>query len=105
MPGSESHLLCPSARPEWPGAQVIGVVTGTVFEPNVRYLERSLPVLNDFLETSAPVSPTEVFRFAAPCMRRACQHFRESRCHLAEKIVAGLPPITAQLPPCSIRTS
>jgi hypothetical protein len=101
--GERARLLCPSARPEWTGARVIGVVTGTVSEPEVRYLERPLPVLDSVLAMTAPVTPTEVLRFAAPCVQRACRHFQHSRCHLVEKVVAGLDPVVSDLPPCSIR--
>ena len=97
------QLLCPSARPEWPQARVFGVVTGSVSQPRVQYLERAISVSAEITSMTVPVSPTEVLRIAAPCMRSACQHFQQSRCHLAEKIVDGLPPFGETLPECSIR--
>lgn len=97
------RLLCPSARPDWHGAEAIGVVGGTVADPRVRYLSRRLPVVDDLLDMTAPVQATEVIRFAAPCARHACQHFRDARCHLVEKVVAQLPAVVDELPPCAIR--
>src|SRR6266853_2529543 len=100
---ASSLALCPSARPEWRGAEVIGVVGGSVSEPRVGYLERALPVVQELLDMTAPAAPTEVFRLAAPCARGRCQHFRDTRCHLVEKVVAFLPPVAHDLPPCTIR--
>lgn len=97
------QLLCPSARPDWPRARVIGVVTGSVSRPRVKYLEESIRVSEELMSMTSPVAATEVFRIAAPCMRGACQHFRHARCHLAEKIVNGLPPVAETLPDCSVR--
>ena len=97
--------VCPSARPDWKGARIIGVVAGTVAEPRVRYLDRALPVIDEVLEMASPAAPTEVFRFAAPCAKGACGHFRGNCCHLVEKVVAELPPVTRELPECSIRES
>jgi hypothetical protein len=98
------QLLCPSARPEWPRARVIGVVTGSVSQPRVKYLEQSVLVSDELMQMTAPAASTEVFRMAGPCMRSACQHFQNARCHLAEKIVDGLPPVSETLPECSIRS-
>ena len=82
---------------------MIGVVGGSVSEPRVGYLERALPVVQELLDMTAPAAPTEVFRLAAPCARGRCQHFRDTRCHLVEKVVAFLPPVAHDLPPCTIR--
>lgn len=102
---TEGPLLCPSAQPDWRGATVIGVVRGSVSEPKVAFLGRALPVVQGLLDMTAPVAPSEVFRFAAPCAFGKCQHFQEKRCHLVEKVVAILPPATGELPPCAIRSS
>jgi hypothetical protein len=56
---------------------------------------------------SAPVQPTEVFRFAAPCQERACVHFDGTNCRLASRnnrYVTGRNPISSELP-FSIRLS
>ncbi|HEY6744612.1 MAG TPA: hypothetical protein VI357_02725 [Mycobacteriales bacterium] len=62
-----------------------------------------MPVSADLLALAEPVRPTEVFRFAAPCIDNRCRHFAESRCQLAAKIVEILPSDTAGLPACHIR--
>src|SRR6266545_1833905 len=98
-----SSPLCPSAQPEWEGAVAIGVVGGTVEEPRVRPLARPLPVSQKLLQLAEPVRPTEVFRFAAPCLCTGCRHFGESACQLAAKVVRMLPVVTDALPECDIR--
>lgn len=95
--------LCPSAQPEMAGSVVFAVVGGTAKEPLLAHLTHPQPVTDELLALSAPVTPTEVFRFAAPCANSACQHFDGSNCRLATKIVHLLPEVVAGLPPCRIR--
>ena len=102
-PDTLTRPLCPSAPPHWRGARVFGVVEGTVSDPRVGYLERTLPVTDELLALSAPASPTEVLRFAAPCAGNACGHYRGGRCHLVEKVVRELPAVVDELPECMIR--
>jgi hypothetical protein len=97
-------LLCPSAQPEQDGAVAFGVVGGTPEEPLVRPLERPLPVTTDLLQLARPVRPTEVFRFAAPCMGKGCAHFVDSHCKFATKVVRMLPDVVDSLPECDIRS-
>lgn len=52
-----------------------------------------------------PVSPTQVFRFAAPCAGNACQHFDGANCKLATRIVEHLPEAVDDLPECTIRSA
>jgi hypothetical protein len=98
-------ILCPSARPETPGAVIFGVVGGTVGEPVVTYLSRPLPATPEVVGLAAPVEPDEVFRFAAPCAEDGCQHFRESACDLTARISNQLEAAVEILPHCSIRRS
>ncbi len=86
MASQEEALLCPSAQPDQSEAVAFGVVEGTAEKPRVSYLRRPIPVVLDLLALSAPVEPTEVFRFAAACVEDACQHFAEGSCNLAAKI-------------------
>jgi len=97
--------LCPSAQPDWQGSQVIGVVGGTADTPEVAYLSQPLPVTEELLKLAAPVTPSEVFRFAAPCACSGCGHYaeQEEKCRLAEKVVRWAPIVVAKLPPCTIR--
>jgi hypothetical protein len=95
--------LCPSARPELPESVVFGVIGGTVEKPHVTYLKQPQPITDDLIALSAPVTPTEVLRTAAPCAANGCQHFDGTNCRLAMRIVEQLPTMTEQLPPCSIR--
>jgi hypothetical protein len=96
-------LACPSAPPEWEGARVFGVVTGTVDEPQVRYFEPR-EITPDLLALADPVHPAEVFRFTAPCREAACGFFRNGRCGVGQAAVAALPDEEAPLPRCGIRS-
>jgi len=62
-------------------------------------------VTNELLQLAEPVRPTEVFRFAAPCLCNGCRHFTDSKCGLATKIVRMVEPVTDDLPECDIRSS
>lgn len=95
--------LCPSARPELPESVVFGVIGGTVEKPHVTYLKQPQPITDDLIALSAPVTPTEVLRTAAPCAANGCQHYDGTNCRLAMRIVEQLPTVTEALPPCSIR--
>jgi hypothetical protein len=95
--------LCPSAQADWSGSVVIGVVGGSAEEPRLTPLAKRLPVTDKLLALSHPVSPTEVFRFAAPCRQAACAHFAESKCQLARRVAEILPAVTPELPVCSVR--
>jgi len=101
--GRVSRRLCPSAQPDWPSARIIGVVNGTPEQAQVAFLDEARPVNKELLALAAPLRPTEVFRFTAPCASEACTHFGEGRCRLANKIVRLLRESTSELPPCSIR--
>src|SRR5215203_6463022 len=85
--GVPARIQCPSARPEMPGSLILGIIQGSVEQPRVAYLEQPQPVSEPLLALSGPVSPTEVFRFAAPCSGNACQHFDGVNCQLATRIV------------------
>lgn len=95
--------LCPSARPELAESVVFGVIGGTVEDPHVTYLRQPLPVTDNLIELSAPVTPTEVLRTAAPCAAQGCQHFDGGNCRLVMQIVEQLSTVTEALPPCAIR--
>jgi len=100
---TSTRPLCPSAPSHWRDAEAFGVVAGTVSDPRVSYLERTVPVSKELLALAAPASPTEVFRFAAPCVCDACGHYQDSRSHLVEKVVQELPAVVEELPVCMIR--
>jgi hypothetical protein len=95
--------FCPSAQPDWDGAIALGIVGGTAEEPRLRVFGKPQAVTPELLRLAEPALPTEVFRFAAPCMETGCRHFGESRCHLAAKIVHKLNAVSEALPPCAIR--
>lgn len=102
---SQQSLVCPSAQPDWDGAEIFGVVGGTARQPRVSYLEARQPVTWDLLALVEPVRPTEVFRIAAPCAGHACQHFDGSRCQLVARTVDLLDEVTPRLPKCAVRTA
>lgn len=95
--------LCPSAKPAMEGSVVFGVVGGTVEEPRLAHLVEPQPLTDELLALSGSVTPTEIFRFAAPCAGSACQHFDGSNCRLTTKIVQLLPEVAAGLPTCRLR--
>jgi len=96
-------ILCPSAQPDWEGAVVIGVMGGSASEPQLSHLNSPLPVTQEILSLAEPVTPTEVFRIAAPCLEAKCQHFVAATCRLAERLSNLLPEITERPPACAIR--
>lgn len=96
-------LLCPSAQPTLPDAHAIGLVDHTMDEPEVAYLERPLPVTPELLESTAPVRPTEVFRFAAPCQTDKCGHWDGTDCGLVARVTQLLPVVSLVLPRCNVR--
>jgi hypothetical protein len=100
-----SRLLCPSAQPELPGSVIFGVIQGTAKAPHLVQLTEPQPTTPEILDLAAPVKPTEVFRFAAPCAEFACHHFDGIKCQLAARIVRLIPPVETSLPICHIRSS
>jgi hypothetical protein len=95
--------LCPSARPESENSFVFGIIGGTVAEPRVAYLKQPLPITDELIAKASPITPAEIFRAAAPCATKGCQHFDGQDCRLATRIVEQLPAVAEELPPCSIR--
>jgi hypothetical protein len=100
-----SSPLCPSARGTPNESVVFGIAGGTVDEPRVSYLKETHPVTEELLALAEPVTPTEVFRFAAPCAGGDCIHFDGTNCTLAGRIVDGLNEVSQTLPACQIRSS
>jgi hypothetical protein len=99
----ENPSLCPSAQPEWSDSVVFAIAAGTVETPQVLHLPEPQPVTKELLALAEPVTPTEVFRFAAPCAEKGCLHFDGSQCQLVQRIVEGVPSTVETLPPCRIR--
>ena len=101
------ETLCPSAPHDSEGARLFAVVGGTPEHPETAYLGQTRPFTDELLKLAHPVTPGEVFRFAAPCAQRGCGHFDAGtdRCRLAERIVSALPAVVHKLPPCAIRGS
>lgn len=95
--------MCPSAPPEIPGSVAFGVIAGSAEEPRVAWIERPVPVTSELLSMTAPVAPTQVLRFAAPCQEKACCHFDGVDCRLATRLVQQIAPVVESLPPCQIR--
>jgi hypothetical protein len=97
--------LCPSAQPDWAGAQAFAVIGGSEAAPQAAYLTQPEPVTDALLAMAGPVGPTEVFRFAAPCATRGCQHFdaQGSSCRLVSKTIQMAPVVVQVLPRCGIR--
>jgi hypothetical protein len=100
---ADKTTLCPSARPESEDGVVFGVIGGTVTEPRVAYLKQPIPITEELIAKTTPVTPAEIFRTAAPCAAKGCQHFDGKDCRLAMRVVEKLPAVAEELPPCSIR--
>ncbi len=95
--------MCPSAQPGMEGRVAFGVVAGTPENPRVAWIERPVPVTSELLALTAPVQPTQVLRFSAPCQEKACCHFDGANCRLATRLVQLLPAVVESLPPCQVR--
>ena len=100
---NDRPVMCPSAQPEIPGSVAFGVISGTAENPRVAWIEKPVPVTDDLLALAAPVMPTQVLRFAAPCQEKACCHFDGTDCRLATRLVQLIPAVVESLPPCRIR--
>jgi hypothetical protein len=99
-----SSILCPSAQPTMPDSVAFGIIEGTSSAPRMTHFAELQPVTDELLALAEPVTPTEIFRFAAPCANKGCQHFDGSTCRLATQIVEVLPPVVSDLPPCQVRS-
>ena len=62
-----------------------------------------MSVTDELLAMTAPVPPTQVFRFTAPCQEGACSHFDGRDCRLATRLVQLMPAVDSTLPACRIR--
>jgi hypothetical protein len=98
-------LLCPSAQPDLPQSTIFGVISGENGVSEVKFLPEQLAVTPELLSMCAPVSPTEVFRFAAPCQQNKCLHFDGQECRLTNNLVQILPARNRRLEFCAIRDS
>ena len=104
-PDDEPKAKCPSAQPWMVESQILGVMSGDPENPGLSYLNAAAPATDEMLWMAAPLAPTEVFRLAARCDTRTCKHFDGTDCRLAARVVALLPTVTDELPPCAIRRS
>jgi hypothetical protein len=87
--GNGGTLLCPSAGCE-PGAVLVGMVGG---DGRVGYVLPQLPVSERFVEFARTGgAPERRFRFALPCIQRACTHWTGSRCRLIDEVVETVDP-------------
>lgn len=101
----EGESLCPSAQPGWHGAVAFGIIGGTPAEPIAKYFPETRPITAELLELAQPVTPPEVFRFAASCLNAGCVHFQGDTCSLASRVVKLLPEVMNRIPRCAIRGS
>ena len=103
---SDRALMCPSVPPHYPDAVAFGVVAGSAEAPDMVPLIPPVPVTDELLAMAAPVSPGEVFRFAAGCIQGGCRHWEvdAQRCRLVAKTVALTPVVVEKLRPCAIRS-
>jgi hypothetical protein len=95
-------LLCPSAQPDMPEAQLVGVIDRSQGQPRVGYINGRVE-FSAVLDELGSVPPLRVLRIAARCQESRCHHFDGAACTLAQRIVEALPEVSAALPPCAIR--
>lgn len=100
---AKEEALCPSAQPEMSGSVIFAIIGGTPQKPRANYLSETRATDASLLRLSEPVSPTEVFRFAAACAESGCQHYDGARCQLVRRTVQALEPVRNSLPACPIR--
>ena len=101
---TKQPTLCPSAQPAMPGSMAFGIVLPNpenAEEPRVAWIEKPIPVTDELLAMTAPVPPTQVFRFTAPCAEGACCHFDGHDCRLATRLVQLMPAVDSTLPPAA----
>lgn len=103
-PKSPKVLYCPSAPAEDVTAQVFGVIGGTVDAPRVDYLREPTPLTPELAELADGVHPEEIFRLTSRCAEARCRHFTGTSCHLGARLLVEHEPVSAALPPCSIRS-
>jgi hypothetical protein len=101
---AQRTLMCPSAQPELAHSSIYGVIGGPQGKVDVVYLPEELPITSDLIALCAPVTPAEVFRIAAPCQGKKCQHFDGAECRLVNSLVQ-IAPSTNSLKQCAIRPS
>jgi hypothetical protein len=85
------------------GARVLGVVDRGGGAARTAYVAGRVPVTEEVLAAAAPMPPTHLMRFAAPCATSACSHFEAGACRLATRIATRMEPVVDHLPACAIR--
>ena len=104
---AKKPLRCPSSYPGGIDAKVFAVVVGSVDEPEVKYLKKSIDATDQLLQSVSPAEPTEVFRFSSNCIDKRCGHYdsNESKCTLVQRTIQFINPKIDNLNPCAIRKS
>jgi len=102
----KSDLLCPSAQHDWEDARLFAVMGGTPENPEAAYLDQTQPITEELLKMTEPVSPSEVFRFSAPCAQGKCGHYDNDheKCKLVAKTVRLTEVVVQKLARCAIRS-
>jgi hypothetical protein len=99
-------LFCPSSHPSLNDSLIVGVIEGGGDQRSVTYLEHPVKVGHGTLLAfaSGNISPTSVFRFAAPCVKDRCKNWSGHNCRVVEHLVQLLPAVSPSLPACKLRT-
>jgi hypothetical protein len=88
-----------------PRSHLLGAFLAREGERRLTYLDRLEPVTPDLLGLAGDVPPTQVLRFAAPCVSNGCAHFDGERCRLATRITQRIPTAVDEVPECALRPS
>ena len=99
----ETGKLCPSAQPDQPGAQIIGVAEPREGGARIRLLAAPVPPASVAHLIPAGIPVPEILRLAAPCAEQSCRHFQNERCALGARVATRLAPLTDRLVRCAIR--
>lgn len=97
------RLTCPSARTEFEGSEVIGIVLPSEDHGRqIQFLPHPVPVTDEMRAIPQALPFSEFLRVAAPCADSKCANFEDGACAVASS-VRGTEPMVADLPPCHVR--
>lgn len=103
---NKGRILCPSAMCE-PGVKLLGIVGK---DGRVSLLEEAILVDKTFASIAHQGrTPEKRFRFTTPCLKKACQQWKNERCSVGDEVISALsseePSDQTSLPKCGIRNN
>jgi hypothetical protein len=94
-------ILCPSSTAK-EGSILLGIVGS---DGKIGYLVQRMSIDSEFIDIAKKGrAPEKRFRFSSPCVRGACQQWKDNRCSVIDiAIKDGASIAPEELPECSIR--